>query len=601
MYNGCLYTKNLYSYVMQQSTIGALAFSFFFVVVFSYASSFSSPLVQLAALGASDIPAPVTTPSSPPIAIPPGTTLLGEKKPPEVGGTKCPDGAECKSSAKPGEAFDECKQPASASIKTECDKMKAIADKQKSKCTQGKGVKDQKESCDPYEIEKVVYNSKACLVKVAGKIVKCKEDPTDECPTYSSTKGASCSWEDPQCKCTKVGEKQDSEPLPSCPAGMSSAECVKKGLAVKVADLSGQTPVPGKSTDPFAGQTIPEGTQKPVAPAVTQTPPAPPATTPSAPATTPPAPSAPSTPASPAPVASQFRSPATSFSGVPASSPTPGSYGPFSSNYTSLQQYQPYGASPENTGRTYAPLSGARTPPASYSTVGSRFNNFVRSLSGAGVYSPEGVVYYQDQPIASYRTEDGAIVIEKVRVPRQTPAGDTTNSTDLIRALSATDVSVAARIRSAVARGAVSLTVPISADEQNKSFSSIENLIVQDEVAQALRIAEDAGISAKDSVACEVDETAQRCLARRVSLAQEVERRVFVDELNRRALSDNAVKHFVGMYDNIADPTSASYTSAVPSVLSQLNQPQQTSVIGNVVDAMGSAIHSLLSFIAGIL
>lgn len=296
-------------------------------------------------------------------------------------------------------------------------------------------------------------------------------------------------------------------------------------------------------------------------------------------------------------------------------------YGPLSGNYSSLQQFQPYGNSnsglgnlaqnvaqqqqsygynaTQNYGGSYTPTSGGAVRTSSGGVTGA-LGNFINSLVGQSP-TPEGVVYYQNQPIASYRTEDGAIVIDRVRVPRQTPQGDAADPADLMQALAASDVSVAARIRSAVASGGITLAVPTNPNDQNQSFANIENLIIQDEVAAALRIAEEAAIAAKDSIACEVEEAAQDCLNRRLAAAQEIERRVFVDELNRRPLSENAVAHFVGLYDGVANPNgTTSYTSSVPSILSQLNQPQQTGIINTVVTAVGAAIDAAVRFIANV-
>lgn len=286
------------------------------------------------------------------------------------------------------------------------------------------------------------------------------------------------------------------------------------------------------------------------------------------------------------------------------------------SNYQSLQQYQPYGGnSPiaqfaqnmlggqQPLQQELVPQQGIQSaisvsPPPRQNTVASMLRQFIQSVSGATAPAQEGVVYYQNEPIAYYRTEDGAIVIDRVRVPRQTPQGTASDPMDIAQALAVQDVSVAARIRSEVASGGITLAVPVNPNDQNQAFVNIENLIVQDEVADALRIAEEAGVSAKDTIGCEVNETAENCLARRIAAAQEIERRVFVDELNRRPLSANAVAHFIGLYDGVANSGTTVYTGSVPSILSQLNTPQQTTVVGTIVDAMDAAIDSVVGFIS---
>lgn len=333
----------------------------------------------------------------------------------------------------------------------------------------------------------------------------------------------------------------------------------------------------------------------------------------------------PTTPASPTYGGGNPVSTAPGASGNPASAPNTNASGVNTgshyggqgvSNYQSLQQYQPYGGnSPiaqfaqnmlggqQPLQQELVPQQGIQSaisvsPPPRQNTVASMLRQFIQSVSGATAPAQEGVVYYQNEPIAYYRTEDGAIVIDRVRVPRQTPQGTASDPMDIAQALAVQDVSVAARIRSEVASGGITLAVPVNPNDQNQAFVNIENLIVQDEVADALRIAEEAGVSAKDTIGCEVNETAENCLARRIAAAQEIERRVFVDELNRRPLSANAVAHFIGLYDGVANSGTTVYTGSVPSILSQLNTPQQTTVVGTIVDAVGAAIDSVTGFIS---
>lgn len=299
-----------------------------------------------------------------------------------------------------------------------------------------------------------------------------------------------------------------------------------------------------------------------------------------------------------------------------------GNYGPLSGGYDSFKQFQPYGGSNNGLGRIADSFGQQSQPYGGYNQnygnaytqptatagrggLGGAIGNFINNLVGNNNSAPtpapaQGVVFYGGQPVASYTTKDGSIVIDKVRVPRQTPQGNSATPEDLVQALSANDVSVAARIRSEVASGTLTLAIPSGGDGTNQAYTNIQNLIVEDEVQAALQIAEDAGIAAKDSVNCEVNEAASDCLARRIATAQEVERRVFVDELHRRALEPNAVAHFVGVYDNVANPGSGQqYSGASQSVLAQLNNPS-TSVVGTVVDAVGAAIDSVVSFIANL-
>ncbi|GEM_PF-3251150 len=115
---------------------------------------------------------------------------------------------------------------------------------------------------------------------------------------------------------------------------------------------------------------------------------------------------------------------------------------------------------------------------------------------------------------------------------------------------------------------------PNAINTENKPFGRIQDLIVEDEAIRALRIAEERGKRAKNSVFCGAKETADACQVRREKKAKEVERKVFIEELEKRVLPESAIQHFLAVYDGWVRPSPAPSTRAT-STLAVLNAQNQ--------------------------
>lgn len=151
-------------------------------------------------------------------------------------------------------------------------------------------------------------------------------------------------------------------------------------------------------------------------------------------------------------------------------------------------------------------------------------------------------------------------------------------------------------------------------DTENKSFGRIQDLIVEDEAIRALRVAEEEGKRAKNAVFCRVNEEAERCEQRREEKAQEVERRVFTQQLEERVLPQGAIQHFLAVYDGWVRPSPAPKTRATSTLgalhAQDLNPTADYErvtdgtnfvlwVIDSVADATTNAVSKLTSILLG--
>ncbi|QSH39166.1 hypothetical protein JXR01_02565 [Candidatus Kaiserbacteria bacterium] len=155
---------------------------------------------------------------------------------------------------------------------------------------------------------------------------------------------------------------------------------------------------------------------------------------------------------------------------------------------------------------------------------------------------------------------------------------------------------------------------PNEVSTENKSFGRIQDLIIEDEAIRSLRLAEEEGKRAKNSTYCRAFETSEDCLERREERAKIVERQVFVAELEKRVLPENAVLHFLAVYDGWVRPTPAPATHAT-STLGVLHGQDGTvledyevttdgkslvsRIIDSIADAASSAVETLTNLITG--
>jgi len=154
---------------------------------------------------------------------------------------------------------------------------------------------------------------------------------------------------------------------------------------------------------------------------------------------------------------------------------------------------------------------------------------------------------------------------------------------------------------------------PNALNTENKSYGRLQDLIVEDEAIRALRVAEEKGKQAKNTVFCGTNETSQSCNIRRETKAKEVERKVFVEELEKRVLPTTAIQHFLAVYDGWIRPSIAPKTFAT-STLSVLNSENNEPaayelttggnnfvlwIIDSVADAATDAVSALVDLILG--
>ena len=88
----------------------------------------------------------------------------------------------------------------------------------------------------------------------------------------------------------------------------------------------------------------------------------------------------------------------------------------------------------------------------------------------------------------------------------------------------------------------------------NEAFASLQDLIVEDEAIRAMFVAEQTAEREKNRVFCVDGEESVNCQARRTAVAERIERETFVAELQKRELPDNAVQHFLAVYDGWVRP-----------------------------------------------
>ena len=112
----------------------------------------------------------------------------------------------------------------------------------------------------------------------------------------------------------------------------------------------------------------------------------------------------------------------------------------------------------------------------------------------------------------------------------------------------------------------------------NTAFASLQDLIVEDEAIRAMFVAEQTALREKNRVFCVDGEESAVCKARREAVSERVERETFIEELTKRDLPDNAVQHFLAVYDGWVSPD-LPVPGAAPLMLSDAaaQEPQEAS------------------------
>ena len=110
----------------------------------------------------------------------------------------------------------------------------------------------------------------------------------------------------------------------------------------------------------------------------------------------------------------------------------------------------------------------------------------------------------------------------------------------------------------------------------NTAFASLQDLIVEDEAIRAMFVAEQTALREKNRVFCVDGEESAECKARREAVSERVERETFIEELTKRDLPDNAVQHFLAVYDGWVSPD-LPVPGAAPLMLSDAaaQEPQE--------------------------
>ena len=88
----------------------------------------------------------------------------------------------------------------------------------------------------------------------------------------------------------------------------------------------------------------------------------------------------------------------------------------------------------------------------------------------------------------------------------------------------------------------------------NPALASLQDLIVEDEAIRSMFVAEQTAEREKNKIFCRDGEESVDCQQRREAVAKQVERETFVTELQKRELPDNAVQHFLAVYDGWVSP-----------------------------------------------
>jgi hypothetical protein len=232
---------------------------------------------------------------------------------------------------------------------------------------------------------------------------------------------------------------------------------------------------------------------------------------------------------------------------------------------------------------------------------------------GIAYQTPQGVVYtnqiiYVERPAA---TSGGVVVTQ--------PGPQYRNIQDIASEIAYStpqDLSRVDQFAYTLTRvGGPNVLSQVNPNTVNESFSRIQDLIVEDEAIRALRVAEEAGSRAKNTVFCLPDESSEACLARRAAKAKEVERATFVKELNSRVLPQTAVEHFLAVYDGWISPSPVPQTKET-SVLGALAASEQNPlapyetatdstsfvwwVVENVADAAKKAVNAVVDTVSDV-
>lgn len=520
-----------------------------------------------------------------------------------------------------------CVSPKTVDMIAACNKQKAIAAKQ---ITAGIGA-------PAPTITSLQYSSTTCKVVTSVGEGKCKTDASKKCPTAHANNNTKCFWDKCPGSCLSSGPTSPSDgddkgvktpeeiqrdllnqQYPdSIAPGESLASCKARGVCVDVADTSGRWYLKTDPAKSFTDLEFPEvqnfGSRGVANPDVL-----------------------------------------TGGAGADVLTGGGGADMLTGSRTTPdviKASYSPSGVDPSLSGSKTTPINptslagpGSAVPPGS-------------SLTGSGIKNP-GSVAQNVNPTSPYRSfrppsnlqnpnsfiqrfvgggplTDLANFITGQAVLRNTPEGQQGGQPQVIyvtpqfagtpgreyRSISELASDIAAQTEGAslarvdhFAQTLDAVGGPNEINTENKSFGRIQDLIVEDEAIRALRVAEEEGRRAKNSVFCRATETAESCNKRRVEKQEEVERATFIEELEKRVLPPSAIEHFLAVYDGWIVPSPAPATRAT-STLGALHDQEYdlfaeyeitTSgtnfvlwIIDSVADAALNAVETFVNAITG--
>ena len=475
---------------------------------------------------------------------------------------ECTEGVECDSGKGEQKAF-RCPSN-NPQEQAGCQKQKALADKQVSVGVGGA----QKPAMQ------VTYSPTQCNVWSSLGSGTCNPNASRQCPTVQAYEGGGgCFWSECPNQCGGGEVEKPKEPVVTDPAGHPCSQAATALLALSDAELAHHPCVTdiGAAGDQVAAAPGTSGVKYPVTGELTSG-------------------LMPATPVkgdltsgvkpAPGPAQSGYSTGGNLTTSMMPVVASPGSRVPVSS-YNPNSRITP-GSTPlaHNAGSQYTGPVTSQSPYRSFQNPNTlqQPQSFIQRFAGGGSVVDRLANFVTGQ--AALRTSPEGLAGGGPQVVYVTPNFATPEVERQNRSIEQIASDIAATTPQTLARvDHFALTLesvggPSAVNTENESYGRIQDLIVEDEAIRALRVAEEEGRRARNAVFCRPNEAAEGCQQRREVKAQEVERRVFVEELQKRVLPDTAIQHFLAVYDGWVRPSPVPATRAT-STLGALAEQEQ--------------------------